>query len=111
MLKASLEHLAANRRAAALDTISRAFDQHLDELFRLREEMVPYGITMNARQRFAWAGRRRLFPGLTWVLLRHAGPYLLSSLSVDQIDTVAFTSAVRLLLRLRLLFLLQKPRS
>jgi len=108
MLHAALEHLEANRDTAAVDALSRAFEQHLDEFLRLREEMIPYGIKVNRMFLFTWAGRCRLFPRLTWTLLRRAEPYLLGTVPLEHFDSAVFASAARLFLRLRVDFLLRR---
>ena len=62
MIRTAIEHLRSNRRSAALDTLSRAFEQHLDEFFRVRREMIPYATKVDRMFLFTWAGRQRLFP-------------------------------------------------
>jgi hypothetical protein len=108
MLHAALEHLGIKRHTAALDALSRAFEQHLDEFFQLREEMIPYGIKVNRMFLFTWAGHRHLFPRLTWTLLRRADLYLLGTVSLKHFDSAAFASAAHLFLRLRVDFLLRR---
>jgi hypothetical protein len=108
MIQMALHHLGATRGAAAIDTLGRAFHQHLDELFRLREETVPYGIKITRKFLFDWSGRRRIFSGLTWTLLRRSELYLLGKIKPEDILPTAFTSAARLFLRLRIDFILRK---
>ena len=107
LIRAALEHLESNRRSAALDTLGRAFEQHLDELFRLREEMVPYGIKVSRTFLLTWAGGHGIFPGLTWTRLRRAEHYLLATVLPRYIEAAAFISAARLFLRLRVGFLMK----
>jgi AraC-like DNA-binding protein len=108
MLQTAIEHLGATRHAAAVDTLGRAFHQHLDELFRVREETVPYGMKITRKFLFDWAGRRRLFAGLTWTRLRHSESYLLGTVKPQEMLPAAFESAVRLFLRLRIDFLIKR---
>lgn len=107
LIRTAVEHLESNRRAAALDTLGRAFEQHLDELFRLRGEMVPYGMKVSRTFLFDLAGRRHIFAGLTWTLLRHSDPYFLGKVSPQHLNSAAFESAARLFLRLRIDFLIK----
>jgi hypothetical protein len=106
LLAAALLHLSAGRKAAALDTLARAFEQHLDQWFRLRHEMVSYGQKQTTTRLFANAGERKLFSKNTWLRLKHAKPYLLGDVNVKKLEPAAFESAVRLLLALRIQFLL-----
>lgn len=111
LVVASLELFEGGRLAAALDGLRRAFERYLDEMFRSREELIPYGIEVSPRFLFELAGRRGFFDQLTWRLLRHADPYLLTGVAPKQVDPTAFRVAARLLLRLRMLFLLAKGKA
>jgi hypothetical protein len=104
----ALEQLAAGRHGAALDTLSRAFNQHLAEWFKSRKEKLPRGWRMMEHMYFILAGERRLFGDLTWLRLKHSRPYLLGELRADDLDVNGFEIAAKLLLRLRMHFLLSK---
>lgn len=108
MVHAAIENLALGNREAALDALGRAFEQHLDEWFRLRNELVPYGEKTTRKFLFDWAGRQHLFSDLTWRRLKHAKPFFLSEISGRAVQQQPFEFAVRLLLELRMLFLLGK---
>jgi len=108
LLASALSHLSAGRKAAALDALARAFEQHLDEWFKLRHEMMPYGQKHTTTRLFAIAGERKLFCEHTWLRLKHSKPYLLGDVHVKKLEPAAFESAVRLFLELRVQFLLGK---
>lgn len=108
---AALDHHVANRSTAALDAMNRAFEQHLDEFFRLREELVPYGTKISLDFLFTLSGRRKLFAGLTWKRLRHAQAYLVGTMSPEHLTIRDFESAARLFLHLRLNFILRKMEN
>ena len=111
LVVASLELFEGGRLAAALDVLRRAFELYLDEMFRSRKELIPYGIEVSPRFLFELAGRRGFFDQLTWRFLRHADPYLLAGVAPKHVDPTAFRVAARLLLRLRVLFLLAKAKA
>jgi hypothetical protein len=104
----ALEQLAANRYGAALDTLSRAFNQHLAEWFKSRKERLPREWRTMEHMYFILAGERRMFGDLTWLRLKHSRPYLLGELRAGDLDVNAFEIAAKLLLRLRIHFLLSK---
>jgi len=104
MLQAAAGHLGAGRNAAAQETLASAFQRHMDQLFRDTHEMVPYGENTNSEYLLNWAGRRLYRASIS--KLRRARPYLLGTVPDKTFDPAAFSSALRLLTHLRLLFLL-----
>jgi energy-coupling factor transporter ATP-binding protein EcfA2 len=108
LICSALEHLGSERRTTALDGLNRAFEQHLDELFRSRKEVVPYGQKVSLEFLFTESGSRGLFRGTTWKQLKHADRYLLGRILPEHLDPSAYEKAARLLLRLRIFFLLSK---
>lgn len=107
----SLELLADEQRAAALDALRRGFGRYLDVLFRSRKELVPYGTDATPRALLLLAGGRHLFDRLTWRLIRHAEPYLVDGIVPKQLDPTAFAVAARLVLRLHVPVLLTKRNA
>jgi hypothetical protein len=106
ILLSAIELFGNGRKQAALDALQRSFGRHLDEWFVARGEMLPYGKRVTNQQLFAAAGQRHLFSEMTWIRLRHAKPYLLGEVQIAKLNNVAFETAVRLLLQLRLYFLI-----
>jgi hypothetical protein len=54
------------------------------------QPLLPYGTKVNRMFLFTWAGRRRLFPRLTWTLLRRAEPYLLGTVPLEHFEFRSF---------------------
>jgi hypothetical protein len=106
LLFAALLHLYAGRKAAALDALARAFEQHLDEWFKLRCEMIPYGQKQTTTRLLARAGERKLFCKNTWLRLKRSRSYLLGDVNVKKLEPAAFEASAHLLLELRVQFLL-----
>lgn len=104
----AIDHYKGNRKCAAIHALSGSFEQHLDQLLRFHEAMVPYGYKINRYFLFKWVGKLKFFKPLTWKRLRHAQPYLLGTILPRYFDQSDFEAAVRLLLRIRLAFLLQE---
>ena len=110
LISASLEQIGSGRNSAALDTLARAFALYLDEWFRLRGELMPYGVTSTPARLLAIAGQRKMFSPETWLRLKHSKDYLLGEVHVKKLDRDAFESAALLFLKLRIHFLFSGKR-
>lgn len=108
LVAGSITQMNAGQQSAALESLARAFEQHLDEWFRARDELVPHGSSPKPVRLLAFAGDRDLFSPETWLRIKRVKNYWLGSVHRRELEPTAFEAAVRLLLRLRLNFLLKK---
>ena len=108
IIASALAAHVAGQLSAALASLTRAFETHLDDWFSDRGELIPYGVKPNLGRLFALAGERKLFSATAWFQLKHAKDYLLGHISIRDFDRAAFQSAAGLLLKLRVLYVFGK---
>jgi hypothetical protein len=110
LISASLDQLAGGRKSAALKSLARAYELHLDAWFSMRGELVPYGASHTPTRLFAMLGQRKYYTKTTWLRLKHSKEYLLGEVHVKKFEQAAFESAVQLILKLHTLLFIEQYR-